>query len=74
MIEINGTYYAKDTIKIISKPFKSSIPNKEIYNVLVRIAFGNQSIEEWLDFNTIEQAEQSRKQLVEQLTFKQKEQ
>jgi uncharacterized protein YecE (DUF72 family) len=67
MIEINGTYYAKDTIKAITKITNPWIDQPTFFSFSVKIIFGVDLSEEWLGFDTKENAEQSRKQLIEQL-------
>ena len=70
MIEINGTYYAKDTIKAIEKVVLKNYISKCEFGI--KIVIGAYITDEYLRFEDVDEAEQSRKQLVEKLTFKQK--
>ena len=72
MIEINGTYYAKDTIKAIERVVLKNFSPK--YEFGIKILIGVHITNEYLLFEDIDEAEQSRKQLVDKLTLKQKQQ
>jgi len=66
MIEINGTYYAKDTIKAIERAVWHD--EGTTWSFGIKIIIGNYITNEYMSFKDIDEAEQSRKQLVEQLT------
>ena len=68
MIEINGTYYAKDCIKSIGMVVEKMKPNGQwIYQFEITLHVVNRGIIEGVIKANKEQAEQSRKQLIEQL-------
>jgi len=69
MIEINGTYYAKDCIKAICS-VKEDTENPKLIGLFyfeVKIALGNWVFSEMVNRYSEHLAEQSRKQLIEQL-------
>ena len=62
-MEINGTWYARDTIKAVEK----IIDIKIRWEFAVKIIIGNNIITEYMTFDNEQAAEQSRKKLIEQL-------
>ena len=62
-MEINGTWYARDTIKAVEK----IIETKLRWEFAVKIIIGNNIITEYMTFDNEQAAEQSRKKLIEQL-------
>lgn len=68
MIEINGTYYAKDCIKVIEKVLHTRKELKTLaYYFQVIIVIGEINRGEIIYLETEAEAEQSRKQIIEQL-------
>lgn len=69
MIEINGTYYAKNSIKAICKVLqeKHNGKLKNVFYFEIKIALGNYVYSEIEKHDSLDSAEQSRKQLIEQL-------
>jgi hypothetical protein len=63
-MEINGTWYARDTIKQIENIKRNHMGG---YYYDFWISFAGKSYKERLIFDTEEQAEQSRKELIKQL-------
>lgn len=63
-MELNGTWYAIDTIKVVEKVIQATF-NTYFYNVVIII--GGNRISEYFAFATKELAEQSRKELIKQL-------
>lgn len=67
-MEINGTWYVKDCIKSIGMVFEKMKPNGQwIYQFEVTLHVVNRGIIEGVIKTTKAEAEQSRKQLIEQL-------
>lgn len=65
-MEINGTWYAKDSIKRVGKVYVYENPNRIFFSIGIYLN-ANSSTTEELRFDNLEEAEQSRKQLIEQL-------
>lgn len=67
-MEINGTWYARECIKSIGMVFEKMKPNGQwIYQFEITLHVVNRGIIEGVIRANKEQAEQSRKQLIEQL-------
>lgn len=66
-MELNGTWYAIDTIKVVEKVVFNSNKFGKSWELGIVIFIGNYTTREYIYSKTQAQAEQSRKELIKQL-------